>query len=92
MLAGFSDSNGKLRESTLMALIYVVDKLDEHNLQDRLVKCIVNLQSADTEPSIRTNATIFMGKIAAKMKVNVRDRVLCNSLAKSMKDNFVHCR
>ena len=91
VLAGFSDSNAKLRESTLMSLIYLVDKLDESHLQDRLVRCVGNLQN-DPEASIRTNTTIFIGKIASKLKEPVRVKVLCNSLAKAMKDNFIHCR
>ena len=74
-----------------MSLIYVVDKLDETQLQDRLVRCISNLQN-DPEASIRTNAAIFLGKIASKLKEAVRNRVLANALAKSMKDNFLHCR
>lgn len=61
----------RLRESTLMSLIFIVDKLDEVQLQDRLVRAITNLQN-DAEPSIRTNATIFLGKIAAKLKEAVR--------------------
>lgn len=74
-----------------MSLIHIVDKLDETQLQDRLVRCICNLQG-DPEASIRTNTTIFIGKIAPKLKDAVRNRVLSNSLAKSMKDNFLHCR
>jgi hypothetical protein len=61
----------RLRESTLMALIYIVDKLDEVQLQDRLVRSITNLQN-DPEASIRTNAAIFLGKIAIKLKEPVR--------------------
>jgi SCY1-like protein 1 len=91
IIAGFSDSNAKLRESTLMSLIYVVDKLDEVHLQDRLVRCVANLQN-DPEASIRTNTTIFIGKIASKLKETVRQKMLCNALIKAMKDNFVHCR
>lgn len=81
----------RLRETTLMSLIYVVDKLEDNQLQDRLVRCLSNLQN-DPEASIRTNTTIFFGKIASKLKEAVRQRVLCNVLAKSMKDNFLHCR
>lgn len=54
-----------------MSLIYVVDKLDERQLQERLVRCISNLQN-DPEASIRTNTTIFLGKIASKLKEPVR--------------------
>ena len=74
-----------------MSLIYVVEKLDETQLQDRLVRCITNLQN-DPEASIRTNACIFLGKIASKLKEPVRHRTLCNAFQKSMKDNFLHCR
>lgn len=54
-----------------MSLIFLVDKLDETQLQDRLVRSISSLQN-DAEPSIRTNATIFLGKIAGKLKEPVR--------------------
>jgi hypothetical protein len=54
-----------------MSLIFVVDKLEEAQLQDRLVRAVTNLQN-DAEPSIRTNATIFLGKIAASLKEPVR--------------------
>eukprot|EP01036_Dinobryon_divergens_P032364 gene32364-41931_t len=91
MVAGFSDSNAKLRESTLMNLMNIVDKLDEMQLQEKLVRCIMGLQN-DTEPSIRTNATIFLGRIASKLKENVREKVLCTCFTKAMKDNFPHCR
>lgn len=74
-----------------MSLIFLVEKLDDTNLQERLVRCVVNLQN-DGEASIRTNTTIFLGKIAGKLKEGVRVRVLCSALAKSMKDNFLHCR
>jgi hypothetical protein len=63
--------NGRMRESTLMSLIYIVDKLDEVHLQDRLVRCVLNLQG-DSEASIRTNTVIFIGKIAHKLKESVR--------------------
>mmetsp|Transcript_3639 Transcript_3639/g.4984 ORF Transcript_3639/g.4984 Transcript_3639/m.4984 type:complete len:813 (+) Transcript_3639:41-2479(+) len=91
MVAGFSDSNAKLRETTLMSLMYIVDKLEEPQLQDKLVRCIVSLQS-DSEPSIRTNATIFLGRIASRLKDSVREKVLCAAFSKAMKDTFLHCR
>lgn len=68
----------RLRESTLMSLIFIVDKLEETQLQDRLVRSIVTLQN-DAEPSIRTNATIFLGKIAIKLKEPVRYCIDCHS-------------
>lgn len=91
MLAGFADSNAKMREDTLKNLVHVVDKLDEKNMQEKLTRCISNLQN-DAECSIRTNATIFLGRIAARLKDGVRARVICPAFAKAMRDPFVHCR
>ena len=91
MLAGFADSNAKMREDTLKNLAHVVDKLDEKNLQDKLIRCISNLQN-DAESSIRTNATIFLGRTASRLKDTVRTRVICPAFAKAMRDPFVHCR
>ena len=51
----------------------------------------MNLQ-ADTEASIRTNATIFLGRIAGKLKEGVRVRVLGQAFLKALRDQFVHCR
>ena len=51
----------------------------------------MNLQ-ADTEASIRTNATIFLGRIAGKLKEGVRVRVLGQAFLKALRAQFVHCR
>jgi SCY1-like protein 1 len=80
-----------MREETLKNLVHVVDKLDEKHLQDKLVRCISSLQG-DAEASIRTNVTIFLGKIAPKLKESTRARILCASFQKAMRDNFMHCR
>lgn len=61
----------RLREETLKSLVHVMDKLDENNLQEKLVRCITNLQQ-DPENSIRTNATIFLGKLMPKLKEATR--------------------
>lgn len=63
--------DSRLREETLKSLVYVIDKLEENQLQDKLVRCISNLQQ-DPENSIRTNATIFMSRIMPKLKDSVR--------------------
>mmetsp|Transcript_10613 Transcript_10613/g.10688 ORF Transcript_10613/g.10688 Transcript_10613/m.10688 type:complete len:926 (+) Transcript_10613:164-2941(+) len=91
LLAGFADSNYKMREESLKSLIPLVDRLQEKQLQDQLVRCVCNLQ-ADPEAAIRTNATIFIGKIASKMNPNVRTKTLATSFTKAMKDAFVPCR
>ena len=40
MLAGFADSNAKLREETLKSLVFVLDKLEETQIQDKLLRSI----------------------------------------------------
>jgi hypothetical protein len=46
-----------MREETLKSLVCLVDKLDERNLQDKLVRAVTTLQT-DGEASIRTNAVM----------------------------------
>jgi SCY1-like protein 1 len=91
LLNGFADNNLKMREDTLKSLVCLLDKLDEKNLQDKLVRCMCGLQ-ADAEAAIRTNATIFLGRIAPKLKDAIKAKVLCSAYAKAIKDPFIHCR
>lgn len=80
-----------MREDTLKSLVCIVDKLEERNLQEKIVRCMTGLQG-DSEPSIRTNATIFLGRIAPDLKEPIRFRVLPGAFVKAMKDSFVHSR
>ena len=91
LLSGFADNNLKMREDTLKSLVCLLDKLDEKNLQEKLVRCMCGLQS-DSEAAIRTNATIFIGRIAPKLRDAVKAKVLCSAYAKAIKDQFQHCR
>ena len=91
LLNGFADNNLKMREDTLKSLVCLLDKLDEKNLQEKLVRCMCGLQS-DAEAAIRTNATIFIGRIAPRLRDAVKAKVLCAAYAKAIKDPFQHCR
>ena len=91
LLAGFADSNSKMREDTLKNLVHLLDKLDTEVVRNKLLRCIVNLQN-DKEPSIRTNATIFLGKLVNKLNDDTRIRVVYPAFVKSLRDPFVHCR
>lgn len=91
MLAGFADSNAKMREETLKNLVYVLDKIEETQIRDKLLRSINNLQG-DQEASLRTNATIFLGKLSSKVVEEVRHRAIYPGFARAMKDPFVHCR
>lgn len=61
----------RMREETLKSLVHLVPKLDEKNLQDRLVRCLTGLQN-DTEASVRTNCVIFLGRIAERLSESTR--------------------
>jgi SCY1-like protein 1 len=91
MLAGFADSNPKMREETLKNLVYVLDKIDETQIRDKLLRSINSLQG-DQEASLRTNATIFLGKLSSRVAEEVRHRAIYPGFARAMKDPFVHCR
>lgn len=49
-------------------------------------------EQGDAEDSIRTNAIIFLGKVAAQLKPAVRDKVLLPAFARGVKDPFVATR
>lgn len=70
LLTGFSDSNPKIREATLKNLVFVLDVLDEKGVE-RLLRGVGTLQG-DGEAGIRTNAIIFLGKLAPKLSPQLR--------------------
>jgi SCY1-like protein 1 len=63
--AGFSDTAKELRELTLKSMLSLVDKLNDVNMNDKLMRTLAKLQQ-DSEASIRTNTTIFYGKVRAQ--------------------------
>ena len=89
--AGFADTSKVLRELTLKSMLFLADKLNEKNLNDRLLRTLARLQS-DPEPSIRTNTTIFYGKVAPHLKETLRPRTIVPAFLKGMKDQFPHAR
>ena len=91
LLVGFSDANALMREETLKSLVHIVDKLDENLTNDKLPRCIASLQG-DGEPSIRTNAVIFLGRIIPRLKQSNAVRLMCTGLLKATKDGFGPCR
>jgi SCY1-like protein 1 len=46
----------------------------------------------DTEPSIRTNTCILLGRLAPILGPNTKKKVLVPAFARSLKDSFVHAR
>jgi len=46
----------------------------------------------DTEPSIRTNTCILLGKLGPTLGHNTKKKVLVPAFSRSLKDSFVHAR
>eukprot|EP00980_Cylindrotheca_fusiformis_P028000 scaffold22575_cov141-Cylindrotheca_fusiformis.AAC.31 len=90
LCTGFNDSNATLRELTLKATLGLVPFLTPPNLE-KLTRYLVRLQS-DTETSIRTNAVIFVSKIAPEMGIASREKHLFPAFARAMKDAFPPAR
>lgn len=91
LLSGFSDSTKLMREATLKSFLPLLSKLNDKNLNDRLMRALAKLQ-IDPEASIRTNTTIFYGKIAATLSDGIRIRVIVPAYLKAMKDDFAPAR
>eukprot|EP00752_Nemacystus_decipiens_P008452 g7555.t1 len=91
LCAGFTDAAAPLRELTLKSMVAFTQQLSEKNMNDKLIKHLARLQG-DAEDSIRTNAIIFLGKVAGQLSPAVRDKVLLPAFARGVKDPFVATR
>lgn len=90
LCSGFNDSSPVLREMTLKATQTLVPSLTAPNLE-KLSRYLVRLQS-DAETSLRTNAVVFLAKIAPHLSAVSRDKMLLPAYARSLKDPFSPCR
>ncbi|KAG0136547.1 armadillo-type protein [Tuber indicum] len=91
MLTGFSDVAPIVREQTVKAVLVVVPKLSDRNVNGDLLKYLAKTQN-DEQPGIRTNTTICLGKIARNLGPNTRQKVLTAAFTRALRDPFVHAR
>eukprot|EP00904_Undaria_pinnatifida_P002672 jgi/Undpi1/12405/HiC_scaffold_5.g02077.m1 len=91
LCAGFTDAAAPLRELTLKSMVAFTGQLSEKNMNEKLIKHLAKLQG-DAEDSIRTNAIIFLGKVAGQLSPAVRDKILLPAFARGVKDPFVATR
>ena len=66
-------------------------QLTDRILNNDLLRHLARLQT-DTEPAIRTNTCILIGRIAPSMGYNTKRKVLVPAFARALKDGFVHAR
>ena len=90
LCSGFNDSSPVLREMTLKATQELVSYLNAPNIE-KLSRYLVRLQS-DAETSLRTNAVVFIAKIAPHLSEVPRQKLMLPAYSRSMKDPFSPCR
>lgn len=90
MCSGFTDSSAPLRELTLKSAIVLVSHLSQPNLE-KLTRYLVRMQG-DSEDSIRTNAVIFIGKVAPTLSEIAKSKLILPAFVRAMADGFVPCR
>ncbi|KAK9447537.1 armadillo-type protein [Limtongia smithiae] len=88
---GFTDVAPAVREQTVKAVLVIVPKLSERNINNDLLRYLARVQN-DEQPGIRTNTTICLGKIANNLGPHTRARVLSTAFTRSLRDPFVHAR
>ncbi|TGZ83975.1 ARM repeat-containing protein [Ascodesmis nigricans] len=91
MVTGFVDTAPIVREESVKAVLTIIQKLSERNINGELLKALAKTQN-DVEPGIRTNTTICLGKIARNLGQNTRQKVLIAAFTRSLRDPFIHAR
>ncbi|OCF38137.1 SCY1 protein kinase [Kwoniella heveanensis BCC8398] len=91
LITGFADTVPVIREATVKAVFPLAPKLSDRILNNDLLRLLAKMQM-DTEPSIRTNTCILLGRLAPILGHNTKKKVLVPAFARSLKDPFVHAR
>ncbi|KAK4689876.1 SCY1-like protein 1, partial [Tremellales sp. Uapishka_1] len=91
LITGFADTVPVIREATVKAVYPLASKLSDRILNNDLLRLLAKMQ-LDTEPSIRTNTCILLGRLAPILGPNTKKKVLVPAFARSLKDPFVHAR
>jgi SCY1-like protein 1 len=90
MSKGFIDNSAQIREATVKSMIVMSSKLKPVTLQE-VFMFLFKLQ-ADSEPAIRTNSIIAVGKMIPYYSEQMRSEKIIPCLARSLRDPFLHSR
>ncbi|KAG5352188.1 hypothetical protein C0989_003269 [Termitomyces sp. Mn162] len=88
---GFSDTVAVIREATTKSIILLAPKLTDRILNNDLLRFLAKMQ-ADSEPSIRTNTCILIGRLGPTLGYNTKKKVLVPAFSRALRDTFVHAR
>lgn len=91
LITGFADTAPAIREATIRAILPLAPKLSERILNNDLLRQLARTQ-IDSQPGIRTNTTILLGRLSESLTLHTRRTVLVPAFARSLKDPFVHAR
>ncbi|KOB69994.1 N-terminal kinase-like protein, partial [Operophtera brumata] len=89
---GFLDTNAIIREQTVKSIVHLAPKLNYNNLNVEVLKHFARLQSKDDQGGIRTNTTVCLGKIAAHLHPQIRQKVLVSAFVRATRDAFPPAR
>ncbi|RVE55334.1 hypothetical protein evm_000232 [Chilo suppressalis] len=89
---GFLDTNPIIREQTVKSIVHLASKLNYNNLNVEVLKHFARLQSKDDQGGIRTNTTVCLGKIAAHLHPQIRQKVLVSAFVRATRDPFPPAR
>ncbi|XP_026314838.1 N-terminal kinase-like protein isoform X1 [Hyposmocoma kahamanoa] len=89
---GFLDTNPIIREQTVKSIVHLAPKLNYNNLNVEVLKHFARLQSKDDQGGIRTNTTVCLGKIAAHLHPQIRQKVLVSAFVRATRDAFPPAR
>ena len=92
LCSGFADTSPPLREATVKSMVVLAGRLNTNNLNVELMRHLARLQGHDDQPSIRTNTSICLGKIAAHLAPQSRQRILVSAFTRATKDPFPAAR
>lgn len=90
--SGFKDKDWRIREKTVISLIYLAPKLNFQQLDNAVIKTYFPTLLMDENNTVRTNATVTLGKIAPYLHYNTRQAVLISAFGKKTLDLFVPAR
>ncbi|KAI9001680.1 armadillo-type protein [Gaertneriomyces semiglobifer] len=106
LAVGFLDSSAVVREATMKSVLVLAEKLSGKIVNGDLLRYLAKLQ-VDSEPGIRTNTTVLLGKLAttgpndgakdgaaqaAYLTLDTKKKVLVTAFLRALSDPFAPAR